>query len=252
MIYRQPYLLFFLILLLSGCATHKDNVDPYEGYNRAMFKFNKAIDKALIKPVAITYDTIFPYPVKKGISNVFDNLFLTSSIVNDLLQWEISWFASDTWRFLLNSTIGIAGLFDVATHIGFPKHQQDFGKTLAKWGDPNSPYFIIPIFGPSTVRDATGMIFDYSIFSVLPRIRPIEFRNSLYLLELIDFRTRLLETDDLRDVASIDEYLFTRDAYLQFRKSFINNDSEYFENNEDDEDLEDNDDLEDDDDLYVE
>ncbi len=231
--------LLSLFLILTGCATHKNTVDPYENYNRAMFKFNKSVDKIIIKPIAVTYDILFPYPIKKGISNAFDNLFLTSSIANDLLQGEICWFASDTWRFIINSTLGIGGLFDIATPIGFPKHQQDFGKTLAKWGDPNSPYFIIPILGPSTIRDATGFIFDYNIFSVIPRIRPVELRNSIYVLQLVDFRTRLLETEDIMEAASIDEYLFTRDAYLQFRKSFFNSDSK------------DNEELEEDD-LYVE
>ena len=233
-------------LLLGGCGAHKDKVDPYEGYNRAMYKFNKAIDKAIIKPVAVTYDTLFPYPVKKGVSNVFDNLFLTSSIVNDLLQGNMTWFASDLWRFIINSTFGIGGLFDIAKHVGFVQHQQDFGKTLAHWGDENSPFFIIPILGPSTVRDATGFIFDYNIFSYLPRVRPVDFRNSLYGLQLLDFRTRLLETDDLTEAAGIDEYLFVRNAYLQFRKSFINGDSE------NDDQIDENDPYIDEDDPYVE
>lgn len=225
-------ILLLSLLVISGCSKYNDPIDPYEGYNRVMYKINKSIDKAVIKPIAVTYDTIFPYPVKKGVSNVFDNLFLTSVMANDLLQGEFKWFAADLWRFVINSTIGIAGIFDVAKHAGIPLRQQDFGKTLSKWGDPNSPFFIIPILGPSTIRDATGYIFDYSLFSYIPRIRPISVRNTVYAIQLLDFRTRLLETDEIIETGGIDEYLFVRDSYLQFRKSFINGN-----NNKDDDDL---------------
>lgn len=226
--------LAIICVLLQGCGIHKDKVDPYEGYNRAMFKFNKALDKTVIKPVTVTYNTIIPYPVRQGVSNAFDNLFLTSILANDLLQGEIVDFSNDLWRLIINTTVGIGGLFDVAKHVGFPKKYKDFGMTLYKWGDKNSPFFVIPIFGPSTIRDAAGFLYDYSLFSPLPRLRPISLRNSLYGLQLIDFRKRLLETDDLAAAASIDEYIFVRNAYLQYRNSLNNKEQSFQEELEED------------------
>ena len=211
-----------IIIALQGCSIHHNPdspQDPYEKYNRAMFKFNKVVDKVAMQPVAVAYNKFIPSPVKTGVSNVFDNIYETSVMANDLLQGKFLDFISSTWRLILNSTVGVAGLFDVAKHVGLPKQEQDFGKTLAIWGDIDSPYFVIPIFGPSTVRDASGFIFDYNIFNVMPHTKPLYLRNTLYGMQLVDLRYRLLGADRIANAAAVDEYLFVRNAYLQYRKN---------------------------------
>lgn len=224
------------VVILTGCSSGKNTVDPYESYNRAIFKFNKVVDTIILKPTTIGYQYIVPKLVRQGVSNVFDNAFLTANLCNDLLQGELVDFGMDFWRLLINTTIGIGGLFDVAKHIGFPKKHKDFGMTLYKWGDRDSPFLVLPFFGPSTVRDGVGILIDYNIFSVIPYVKPPILRNSIYGLQMIDVRNRLLEADDLVEAASLDEYLFTRNAYLQYRKSLILASDDNPDNDEDDDD----------------
>lgn len=214
--------LITVIIIIAGCATKKpaNPQDPFEAYNRAMFDFNRRIDKLTIKPVAEVYDAILPNPVKTGVSNFFDNLDETSTVANDLLQLKIGWAIADAWRFFFNTTLGIGGLFDVATHLRLKRREQDLGLTFARWGIKNSSYFVIPILGPSTIRDGIGLLIDYRFFTVYPYIHPWEAHLGLSGTNFIRLRVDLLPTDELIDQA-FDPYVLVRNAYLQRREYLI-------------------------------
>ena len=220
-------LMVLITTLISSCATNKANnpPDPYESFNRKVFAFNMALDKVLFRPVAKTYDYILPNPAKKGISNAFDNVNEIPTVVNDLLQAEPGWAIADAWRFFFNSTIGVFGLFDVASHFGLKRRVQDLGLTFAKWGAKQSPYFVIPILGPSTVRDGVALLANYELFTIYPHINPWTLRWGLLGLYFIDVKADLLPTNKLVDEA-IDPYVFVRDAYLQRRAHLINGNKE--------------------------
>ncbi len=207
-------------LCTTACATQNQQ-DPYENFNRGTYQFNKNLDRTLIKPVAIFYKKLLPPPVTKGVSNFFCNLSNIPTVVNDALQGCGHYVARDTTRFVINSTVGIGGLFDVACHVGLPNHSEDFGLTLAKWGYTNSNYLILPILGPSTVRDTIGIPVDYYGFSVYPYISPFWLRASLISLDYIDQRSQLLAFEGVMKEASLDEYTFERNAYLQHRAARI-------------------------------
>jgi len=217
----KKILIIITAIIIAGCATKTpDNPqDPFETYNRAMFGFNRSIDKWIIIPVAEVYDTILPNPAKTGVSNFFDNVMESSRIANDVLQFQIGWAIADTWRLIFNSTIGIGGLFDVATHFGLEKRTQDLGLTFAKWGAKNSPYFVIPILGPSTIRDGVGLFLDYWV-TPYPYIDPWYLRWGLLSLHYVTIRADMLPTEDLINEA-FDPYVFVRDAYLQRRAYLI-------------------------------
>ncbi|MFT5519721.1 MAG: phospholipid-binding lipoprotein MlaA [Enterobacterales bacterium] len=214
------YILSILVLILSGCASSTDNYDdpndPYEAFNRASYSFNKAIDSAILKPVAKGYDAVTPEPVKIGVSNFFSNLGELPTIFNDLLQGKISDAFSDLGRFIINSTLGLAGLFDVATDLGLDENDEDFGQTLGAWGFESGSYLMLPLLGPTTVRDLIGTPADgYLTFSEL--VDHIPTRNTLYFLRLVDLRYRLLPIDaQLED--ALDEYTFVKDAFLMRRE----------------------------------
>ncbi|MBL6969053.1 MAG: VacJ family lipoprotein [Gammaproteobacteria bacterium] len=206
--------------------------DPLEGYNRAMFGFNEALDENILKPVAEGYHDLFPDPVERGISNFFSNLHEPFNILNNLLQFKLGDAASDTVRFGINTTIGIAGLFDVATAAGLTKHDEDLGQTLAVWGVGSGPYFVIPILGPSTIRDAFGTgtemwigntveVDDTQIFKLTDEIDSEGTRNTLFVTKAISTRADLLGTKEIIDDASFDPYAFMRDSYLQKREDLI-------------------------------
>lgn len=210
-------------LLLSGCATtqYDDGVsDPWQGYNRVMYSFNDATDSAIIKPVAQAYATAVPDPIQTGISNFFNNLNAVTVIINDLLQFKFGQALDDTGYFLLNSTVGIAGIFDVAGYAGYKSHNEDFGQTLGYWGVTAGPYVVLPFFGPSTARDAVGLIGDYST-DLTFHIKDAGARDKLTVLQIIDVRSRLLSAEKILDQATDDEYMFVRDAYLQRRQNLI-------------------------------
>lgn len=212
--------LLAIILATMGCASarHPTNPqDPYESYNRKVFKFNMKVDKYVYRPVAKTYDTILPGPAKRGVTNFFENVSLVPSIINDMLQANVPWAASDTGRLVVNTTLGIGGLFDVASHMGLKKHDQDFGLTLAKWGVRKSPYLMVPFLPPTTARDLLGTTVNYSVLSVWPYIRPAWIPWAAYGLDLINTRASFLSANELIDQA-FDPYLFVRDAYLQSRQ----------------------------------
>jgi phospholipid-binding lipoprotein MlaA len=209
-----------LSLFLVGCATapnaKKDPRDPLEGFNRASYKFNDALDRALLKPAAKGYKAITPDFIETGVSNFFSNLSQPTVIINDLLQAKFKDGLADTGRFLLNSTVGIGGLFDPASKAGFDRHDEDFGQTLGKWGVHPGPYLMVPLFGPSNFRDGVGAGVD--VFTgPLHYVERDAWRYSLDGVGLIDSRARRLPLEDTLNQA-YDKYAFIRNAYLQQRE----------------------------------
>ena len=211
-------------MLLAGCASttpSEDVYDPWEGYNRAMYSINDGFDRAIAKPVAKGYDFIMPAPMSQGVTNFFSNLDDFRVVINDLLQFKFSQAAHDTGRFVLNSTVGVAGIFDVASYGGIEKHREDFGQTLGVWGVGNGPYFVIPILGPSTVRDSVGLIGDAYTSPVFFATDDVATRNALIVLFFIDTRANLLGTTKILEEAAEDKYAYVRNAYMQYRRNLV-------------------------------
>ena len=206
--------------LFAGCATSGNPKDPIEGYNRAMFSFNETVDKAVIKPVAQGYDFVVPDPVQTGVSNFFANIADLWTGVNNLLQGKPVDALSDAGRVLVNSTLGILGLFDVATPMGLEKHEEDFGQTLGRWGVGDGAYVVLPIFGPRTLRDTGGFLVDVWVDPV-PNHDPVDVRNIALALRAVDDRASFLDVEGTIEAAALDKYAYIRDAYLQRRRSLI-------------------------------
>ena len=205
---------------LTGCATTANNPkDPYEGFNRAMFSVNEGID-VVVKPVAQGYDTVTPRFVKAGIGNFFGNIADIWTALNNFLQGKGVQGFSDVGRVIVNSTFGIAGIFDVASEVGYEKHSEDFGQTLGVWGVGDGPYFFWPIIGPRTTRDTFGFAVD-TYADPIPRVDNIPVRNTLIGVRFIDTRASLLPADKVVEQAAFDKYSYIRDAYLQNRRSVI-------------------------------
>jgi phospholipid-binding lipoprotein MlaA len=208
-------------LALTSCATQGTNPsDPFEDFNRKVYKFNSAVDATMLKPTAKLYRAILPPFIRKGVNNFFNNLDMIPSVANDILQAEGKWLIKDTWRFAINSTLGIGGLLDVAEKFSLPAHYNDLGLTLAKWGDKKSPYLVIPLLGPSTLRDGAGMLFQFALWSPYVYIDYDPLAYGLAGLRYIDLRTQLLDSERVMDQA-LDKYSFMRDAYLQHRTYLI-------------------------------
>ncbi len=214
-------IVLILITLLVGCATtNAPPADPFEGLNRATFQFNDAVDKAVLEPVARGYVAVTPHFVRSGISNAFGNVADVSTGLNNLLQGKPGNAASDIGRVIVNSTLGILGLFDVATPMGLTKNNEDFGQTLGKWGVGSGPYLVLPLMGPSTVRDTGGRFVDSEVsFSKL--IDHVPTRNQTLGLNIIHIRAELLKAGKTLEEASLDKYQFLRDAFLQRRLSQV-------------------------------
>lgn len=217
--------IFFAVSVFSGCATIEGPTephDPFESYNRAIFNFNQDFDDAIGKPVAEFYRDVLPTPVNKGLTNFFSNIDDVSVLANSILQLKGEQSLQNTARILFNTTIGLLGFIDVASHMELPKQYEDFGQTLGYWGVPNGPYFVLPIFGPSTIRDSVGLGVDYALFyPIFNRIDESAVQWSLFALDLIDQRADLLGASKLIEVAALDPYVFTREAYLQRRLYFV-------------------------------
>jgi phospholipid-binding lipoprotein MlaA len=209
-----------VVVLLGGCATSGNPKDPIEGFNRAMYGFNEVIDKAVIKPVAQGYDAVLPSPVRSGVTNFFGNIADFFIGVNNLLQGKPQEAASDIGRVLVNSTVGILGLIDVATEMGLEKHEEDFGQTFGRWGMGDGAYVVLPFFGPRTVRDTAGLVLDTAADPV-GHIDHIPTRNTLLALRIVDTRADLLPADKVIEEAALDKYSYIRDGYLQRRRSLI-------------------------------
>jgi len=205
---------------LTGCTTTANNPkDPYEGFNRAMFAVNEGLD-VVIKPVAQGYDAAAPLPVKTGIGNFFGNLYDIWTAFNNFLQGKGGDGVSDVGRVLINTTVGIGGVFDVASEVGLEKHTEDFGQTLGKWGVGDGPYFYWPLIGPRTTRDTFGWAVD-SYADLVWRVDDVPVRNTLVGVRYVDLRASLLPTDKIVEEAAFDKYVYIRDAYLQNRRSEI-------------------------------
>ena len=210
--------------------------DPWEGFNRKMFGFNESLDRNILRPVAKVYRENTPKPIQTGVSNFFGNLRDLWSGVNSALQAKPVHALENVGRFLVNTTIGIYGLFDVATHIGLERHSEDFGQTLGRWGVPTGPYLVLPLFGPSTVRDAGGLIPD-SWANLINQVDDSTLRDVLWFGNLLDRRAQLLPLTDQVDRIALDKYSFTRDAYLQKRLNDVyDGDPPQFEDKSEDED----------------
>lgn len=219
----SPLSLLLCLLLLGGCATAPGRTtteDPWQGVNRSVYKFNEAVDRTTLKPIAKGYRAVTPQWFRTGTKNFFSNLKTPWVIVNELLQGKPQLMAQDTCRFVFNSIAGVGGVFDVASRFELTAHDEDFGQTLAVWGVPSGPYVMLPLFGPSTVRDGFGRVPDY--FSSPQRYAaiPWEARTGLNALEVVQLRESLLSTEDTLGNA-YDKYGVIRDAWLQRRVYLI-------------------------------
>ncbi len=218
---RIPLLL--VSLMLTGCSSitlsrYTQQKDPLERLNRKVYAFNDAVDRAVIKPVAKGYSTAMPGPAKIMVNNFFSNLDDVVVTANDVLQFKFRQAASDGSRVLFNTTFGIFGLINITDRL--EKHNEDFGQTLGYWGVPSGPYLMLPILGPSSIRDATGRYAD-GFFSVINNTNHMPTRNSGWAAEGINTRAGLLEQEKVLDEAVIDRYSFIRDAYLMRRQSLV-------------------------------
>ncbi len=214
-----PLLLILPLSLVQAQVLEEErNIDPLESINRPLFAFNNGLDRFLVRPLAQTYHFVMPDVGERGVGNFFANLYDANAAVNALLQWRLDGALQSSGRFLVNSTAGLLGLIDVATPMGIRPYRTDFGHTLATWGVGSGPYLMVPLFGPRTIRSGTGTIVDVYI-SPQAGIDNVRVRNSLWGLELIDGRARLLKAEELM---SGDRYIFVRDAYLQQRAYFVN------------------------------
>ena len=204
---------------LSGCATNNPR-DPLEPLNRGIYSFNSTADKYVLKPVATGYKKVLPSFVQTGVHNFFGNLTDAWSGFNDILQGKADHAADDIGRFVINSTFGVLGLFDVAGKDGIVKHNEDLGQTLGYWGVPSGPYLVLPLLGPSTIRDTAALPGDW-YGDIWTHKDPTRWRNIGTVVKYVDARASLLDASDLVQGAALDEYEFVRDGYLQRREGQV-------------------------------
>ena len=200
--------------LLPAMSQAASEEDPWEGFNRAMFRFNDTLDTYALKPVAQGYRAVTPQFLEDGVHNVFGNVGDVGNLANNLLQGKLHNAGVDTGRLIFNTTFGLLGFFDVAKHMGLRKNDEDFGQTLGVWGLDSGPYLVIPFLGPSTVRDATGRVPD-SFLTPYPYIDHVPTRNVTRGVQVVDTRANLLQAERL---ISGDKYVLIRNAYLQSRE----------------------------------
>lgn len=207
-------------LFLSGCATspNANPKDPFEGFNRGVYKFNDTVDSAVLKPVAKGYKAVIPERGQKIIHNFFSNIDDIFVTANDLLQLKFAQAASDFTRVWVNTIFGVFGLFDVADKL--EKHNEDFGQTLGYWGVGSGPYIVLPFIGPSSVRDGTGWAVD-SYYGLVGNLDDVAVRNTLYAIDKVDLRAKLLDAESIMEGNITDRYSFIRDAYLMRRQSLV-------------------------------
>jgi phospholipid-binding lipoprotein MlaA len=219
----RSLLLIIVTIIGSGCASAPGrtvNDDRWEGFNRGVYKFNDTVDRATLKPIAKGYKKVAPRWVRTGVGNFFSNLAYPVTIVNQVLQGKPRTGLQDTGRFLVNSTLGVGGLLDVATPMGLQANDEDFGQTLAVWGVGSGPYLTLPFFGPSTVRDAPSRAVDYFLGPLKYVEIPWEAEWSLRAVDLVHSRAELLAVDPTLQ-RTFDPYAFMRDAWLQQREFVI-------------------------------
>lgn len=211
-----------LLLLAGGCATtgEGDPRDPFEGFNRGIYKFNEVVDDAVAKPVATAYRDVVHEEIRNRVRNFFSNIGDVFIGVNNVLQGKFFEGFEDWMRVVFNTTFGLFGIHDVASEWGIEKHNEDFGQTFGRWGLGAGPYLVLPILGSSSVRDGVGTAFDMYA-DPLGEVRPINLRNSLIVLRFTGIRADLLEASRLLEQAALDKYVFQRDAYLQRRRNLV-------------------------------
>ncbi|MFS0756297.1 VacJ family lipoprotein [Noviherbaspirillum sp. 1P10PC] len=230
----RPLLALSMVTILSGCATTgatgsdasaRNPVDPFERFNRTMFTFNDKVDQYALKPAAIAYKRVVPSFMQTGVYNFFGNLGDVWTAVNNLLQGRVADGVSDVMRFTINSTFGLAGLIDISSDAGLPKHNQDFGATLGVWGVQSGPYVVLPLLGSSTVRDSAALPADFA-GNPWTYVSPDTTRYLGTALRVIDLRAGVLDASNLIEDAALDRYEFIRDAYLQRRANKISSNRE--------------------------
>jgi phospholipid-binding lipoprotein MlaA len=193
----------------------ESEIDPYEGFNRKVFVFNKALDDYVAAPVTDVYLWITPEFMQAGVSNFFSNLQDINVVLNDMMQGKVEQGAEDTGRFAVNTTLGLLGLFDVATEFGLEKHNEDFAQTLAVWGVPQGPYLVIPVIGPATTRGVPGGVFDAAANPATYVGYPVQ------VVQMINARANATGALKFIDEAALDPYVFTRESFLQYRQNLI-------------------------------
>jgi phospholipid-binding lipoprotein MlaA len=211
--------LFMAASILGGCATARDPRDPFEPFNRGVYQFNEGLDKAILKPVARGYRFVVPQFIRASVSNFFSNINDVVVALNNLLQGKFTAAYSDLGRVAINTTLGLGGLFDIASEAGIEKHEEDFGQTLGYWGVGDGPFVMLPLLGPSTGRDTVGRFVDYKtdlVTYVDPRPR-----NWMWGTRIVNRRAELLDASTVLQTAALDPYEFVRDAYLQRRRNLI-------------------------------
>lgn len=219
---RIAVLAALLILALAGCATgpSANPRDPIEPYNRAVFGFNDAVDRTVLKPVATAYRNVTPGVVRTGVGNFFSNLEDFWSLANSLMQFKGRAAVDTVVRVSVNTFLGLAGVIDLAEEMGIERHKEDFGQTLGHWGVPGGPYVVLPFLGNFTLRDASALPVDFK-GDMVSNLSHQRSRYSLKALNLINTRAEFLNASSLIDGAALDKYTFTRDAYLQARRNAI-------------------------------
>lgn len=218
---RSSLLSAILALGLAGCAANGDPRDPLEPMNRAIHGFNEGFDRMLLKPVAQAYSTVLPSFAQTGVRNFFSNLDDVTVLANDILQFKLEQGSRDFMRLAVNSTFGLFGLLDVAGEMGLQKHNEDFGQTLGRWGVGAGPYLVLPFLGPNDFRDTAGFLVDTEYTDLVRNHDDVSTRNPVLVLRVVSRRADLLDAKRAIDAAALDEYEFTRDLYLERRKSLV-------------------------------
>lgn len=219
-------LILVAALCCAGCATgpNADPRDPLEPFNRAMFTVNDKLDTYVARPVAKAYQRVTPDPLRTAVTNAFNNLGDIGNALNNALQGKGVAAAESVMRVAINTVLGLGGLIDIASDAGLQRHPQDFGLTLGTWGVPSGPYLVLPFFGPSSVRDGTGMFAD--LWTDPVTYMDPAWRNSLFALNVVNTRANLLGASDLLEQAALDRYSFVREGYLQRRRYLLRRDGD--------------------------
>ena len=215
-------LLLTLVVVLQACSAvpYKDPRDPMESWNRSVFKFNDAVDAAVVKPVATAYRDILPHWMRTGVTNFFNNLEDLWSGVNNALQFRALDTADSFGRVVVNTTMGFGGLLDVASEMGMERHPANFGLTLGRWGVGAGPFVVLPFLGSSTLRDTAALSVEFQ-GNLVRNINDDSTRNALTILNLVDTRASFLKAGEVVEEAALDKYSFTRDAFLQRRRNQV-------------------------------
>ena len=221
MVTRLLPLLLLVACTVCGCATGPDPRDPLEPFNRKVYGFNESVDKAVLKPIAQGYVAVVPQLVRRGVTNVFNNLGVVITTLNDALQLKGTKVPVDFARFTTNLIFGLGGLIDVATELKIENRNEDFGQTLGYWGVGSGPYLMLPFLGPSDARDAPSLAVDFVANPLFYWNPDPQIRWGVFVLDVVDTRANLLQAEKIFDTAAMDRYSFLRDAYLQRREYLI-------------------------------